>query len=80
MLFRQTLFTKTFKFFISVMDFKEIRQTLLVQIDFDFLANSPNFNHAKLSSFMVLQYAIIMNELIFLPSIIKVELIDTLFF
>ena len=33
------------------MAFKEIRQTLLVQIDF--LANSPNFSHAKLSSFTV---------------------------
>ena len=31
------------------MAFKEICQTLLVQIDF--LANSPNFSHAKLSSF-----------------------------
>ena len=44
MLFRQTLFAKTLKFFISVMAFKEIRQILLVQIDF--LANSPNFSHA----------------------------------
>ena len=33
------------------MAFKEIRQTLLVQIDF--LANSPNFSHAKLPSFTV---------------------------
>ena len=41
MLFCQTLFAKTLKFFTSVMAFKEICQTLLVQIDF--LANSPNF-------------------------------------
>ena len=33
------------------MAFKEIHQTLLVQIDF--LANSPNFSHAKLSFFTV---------------------------
>ena len=39
------------KFFISVMAFKEIHQTLLVQIDF--LANSSNFSYTKLSSFMV---------------------------
>ena len=51
MLFCQTLFAKTLKFFISTMAFKEICQTLLVRIDF--LANSPNFSHAKLSSFMV---------------------------
>ena len=44
MLFRQILFAKTLKFFISVMDFKEICQTLLIQIDF----------LAKLSSFTVL--------------------------
>ena len=31
MLFRQTLFAKTLKFFISVMAFKEIRQTLLIR-------------------------------------------------
>ena len=36
------------------MVFKEIRQTLLVQIDF--LANSPNFSYAKLSLFTVLYY------------------------
>ena len=36
------------------MAFKEIRQTLLVQIDF--LANSPNFSHSKLSSFTVYAY------------------------
>ena len=34
------------------MAFKEIRLTLLVKIDF--LANSPNFSHTKLSSFTVL--------------------------
>ena len=33
------------------MTFKEIRQILLVQIDF--LANSPNFSHTKLLLFMV---------------------------
>ena len=33
------------------MAFKEICQTLLIQIDF--LANSPNCSHAKLSSFTV---------------------------
>ena len=52
MLFRQTLFTKTLNsLYQSVIAFKEIRQTLLVQIDF--LANSANFSHAKLSSFTV---------------------------
>ena len=51
MLFRQTLFVQTLKFFISVMAFKEIRQTLIAQIDF--LANLPNFSLAKLSSFTV---------------------------
>ena len=35
----QINFANTLKFFISVMAFKEIHQTLLIQIDF--LANSP---------------------------------------
>ena len=52
MLFRQTLFAKTLKFFISVMAFKEIHQTLLIQTDF--LPNSPNISHAKFSLFTVL--------------------------
>ena len=47
----QTLFAKTLKFLISVMAFKQICQTLLVQIDF--LANLLNFSHAKLSLFTV---------------------------
>ena len=51
MLFRQTLLAKTLIFFNSVMAFKEIQKTLLVQMDF--LANSLNCSHAKLSSFMV---------------------------
>ena len=45
MLFRQTLFAKTLKFFISVMAFKEIRQTLLIQIYIS--ANLPNFHHLR---------------------------------
>ena len=60
MLFRQTLFAKTLKFLISVMAFKEIHQTLLVQIDF--LGNLPNFSHAKLSSFTVALTHIVMQH------------------